>query len=111
MATSRRREFVDALTGRFREEVERSLDELEQSGIPVTLDRIESLVTEVKERLGRESTSEELAAYRQLLWAFAITISALDRPPRTAADATTPPSCPVPQSMLGSRPNQTIDKF
>jgi hypothetical protein len=54
MATTRRREFVDVLTDRFREEVERGLDELEQSGVPVTLDRIESLVTQVKERLGRE---------------------------------------------------------
>jgi hypothetical protein len=58
MAASRgrktRQQFVDTLTDRFREEVERNLDELEQSGAPVTLDRIESLVTQVKERLGRE---------------------------------------------------------
>jgi hypothetical protein len=49
-----RQQFVDTLTERIRQEVERSLDEVEQQGEPVTLDRIESLVTQVKDRIGRE---------------------------------------------------------
>lgn len=55
-----RQEFVDALTQRFRELVEQSLAELEQEGVPVTLDRIESTVTQIKERLGRELQQEIL---------------------------------------------------
>ena len=58
MATSAERPsreaWVDALTLRFRQEVDRTLDELEQPGVPVTLDGIEAVVTTVKERLGRE---------------------------------------------------------
>lgn len=50
-----RQQFVDSLMERLRQDVDRRLDELEQQqGVPVTLDQIEAVVTEVKERLGRE---------------------------------------------------------
>jgi hypothetical protein len=49
-----RRQFVDTLMSRLRAEVDRRLDELERQGEEVTLDRIEAVVTGVKERLGRE---------------------------------------------------------
>jgi hypothetical protein len=49
-----RRQFVEAVMTRLRAEVDRHLDQLELLGEAVTLDRIESVVTEVKERLGRE---------------------------------------------------------
>ena len=44
--------FVDDLIERFRRELEGGLDELE--GEPVTMDRIEELVEQVKTRMGRE---------------------------------------------------------
>jgi hypothetical protein len=43
-----RRQFVDNLMSRLRAEVDRRLDELEQQGEEVTLDRIEAVVTEIQ---------------------------------------------------------------
>lgn len=61
-------------------------------------------------RLGREGTAEELQQYRQLLWAFAIALRALDRVDDTSPSD--PPSlpCPAPPSTLASRASPTTGK-
>lgn len=53
-ASESRTQFVDRLMSQLRAEVDRRLDALAQEGEQVTLDRIETVVTQVKERLGRE---------------------------------------------------------
>jgi hypothetical protein len=56
-------------------------------------------------RLGRDGTPEEFHGYRQLLWAFAIAIRAIERtehPPDPLL-----PLCPAPPSTLESRASPT----
>jgi hypothetical protein len=58
-------------------------------------------------RLGRPGTADELQAYRQLLWAVAIALGALDR---SAPTPPSTPSCPVPLSTRGSPPSPTTGR-
>lgn len=64
----------------------------------------------LSKRLGREGTAEELRQYRQLLWAFAIALRALDRVADPAPPDPPVHPCPVPPSTLASRASPTTGK-
>lgn len=64
----------------------------------------------LEQRLGRPGTAEELESYRQLLWAFAIALRALDRDSAGPPPALPASPCLAPLSTLGNRASPTTGK-
>lgn len=66
------------------------------------------LVLLLEKRMGREGTPEEVQGYRQLLWAFAIALRAIDRVAHPSPSPT--PPCPALLSTPESRASPTTVK-